>query len=251
MQLKIQRSQRMGGLTGTAVFFALDVRAEYAAEEQHNIRRYKLGPQAIYNSRAAAKHLDRAAANFTAAEDRQRGLGKQAAGLAKGALSFALAKMQLTITIASLGKGHHIECKDLGELLDAEDTVREACKDLTRFLEAAASFDGSETVIAYDRGEERVHVVQSALPLLSEVGNGTAGIAATIIQASPKPPETEDDRVSPHPNAAEALGKHWQRLEERVIAFAQERGFSISQLQVRIVAAIIGLLAFYILIRIL
>ena len=53
MQLKIQRSQRTGGIVGNTVFFCLDVRADYSPEEQSNIGKYKLGGQAIYNSRAA------------------------------------------------------------------------------------------------------------------------------------------------------------------------------------------------------
>lgn len=74
--------------------------------------------------------------------------------------------MQLSITIASLGRGHHVECKDLEELLESEDTVRNACKNLTRFLEVAATFDGSEIVVEYVNGEEKVHIAESARPLL-------------------------------------------------------------------------------------
>ena len=69
--------------------------------------------------------------------------------------------------IASLGRGHHIECKDLEELLETEDTVRTACKNVTRFLEVAETFNGSETVIEYEKGEEKIHVTQAAPPLLA------------------------------------------------------------------------------------
>ena len=48
MQLKLQRSQRMGGAFGTKVLFCLDVRAEYAPTEHANIRKYKLGSEVIY-----------------------------------------------------------------------------------------------------------------------------------------------------------------------------------------------------------
>ena len=57
MQLKIQHSQRAGGVMGNTMFFRLDVRADYAPEGQANIRKYKLGGQAIYNGQAARKHL--------------------------------------------------------------------------------------------------------------------------------------------------------------------------------------------------
>jgi hypothetical protein len=165
MQLKIQRSQRAGGVMGNTVFFCLDVRADYSPEERSNIQKYKLGGQMIYNSQAARKHLERAGAHL---DRTQAGsVGERASGLARGALSMAMAKMSLNISIASLGRGHHIECKDLEELLEAEDTVRNSCKNVTRYLDAAATFDGSETVVEYDKGEEKVHVTQAAPPLLT------------------------------------------------------------------------------------
>ena len=165
MQLKIQRSQRTGGITGNTVFFALDVRADYSPEEQGNIRKYKLGSQVIYNSRAAQKHLDNVGAQL--GRTHTGGVGETAAGLARGALSLAMAKMSLNISIDSLGRGHHIECKDLEELLETEDTVRTACKNVTRFLEVAETFNGSETVIEYEKGEEKIHITQAAPPLLA------------------------------------------------------------------------------------
>ena len=165
MQLKIQRSQRSGGVLGSTVFFCLDVRADYSPEEQSNIGKYKLGGQAIYNSQAARKHLDNAGTHL---DRTQAGsVGERAAGLARGVVSLAMAKMHLNITIDSLGRGQHIECKDLEELLEAEDTVRTACKNVTRYLETAATFNGSETVIEYDKGEEVIHITQSAPPLLT------------------------------------------------------------------------------------
>ena len=189
MQLKIQRSQRTGGLTGSTVFFSLDVRADYSPEEQENIRRYKLGSQAIYNSRAAKKHLEGVNANLE--RSHSSSVGEQFAGIARGAFSLALAKMSLNITIASLGRGHHIECKDLDELLEAEDEVRGACKHLTRYLDTAATFDGGETVIEYEGGEERVHVAENAPPLIapgametSRVDGGPEGVP---VQEPPQP----------------------------------------------------------------
>lgn len=164
MQLKIQRSQRTGGFTASTIFFCLDVRAEYSAEEQSNIGRYKLGNQIIYNSQAARQHLERASSHLDrVSSDSMR---EKASGLARGALSLALSKMQLNISIGSLGRGHHIECKDLEELLEAEDTVRTACKNLTRYLQVAETFDGSELIVEYVNGEEQVHLTPHAPPLL-------------------------------------------------------------------------------------
>ena len=82
----------------------------------------------------------------------------------RGVASLALAKMNLNISIASLGRGHHIECKDLPELLDAEKTLMEACRSLKQFLEAAVTFNGSIIVVDFDDGE-KVHISQGALEL--------------------------------------------------------------------------------------
>jgi len=163
MQLKIQRSQR-ASITNV-IIFCLDIRADYSAEEQHNIQRYRLGSQGIYNSRAAQKHF--AAAEGHLDQTQIGTTGQRMGGLVKGAFSMALAHMQLNVTVASLGRGHHIECRDLEELLEAEDTLRTACKNLTRFLEVANTFDGSELVVTYENGEEKVHVAQNMPPLLS------------------------------------------------------------------------------------
>jgi hypothetical protein len=157
MQLRIQRSQRVGGITGGTVFFCLDVRAAYTAEEQANINKYRMGGEIVYASPTAQQH----AANVNAHLD--TGGWK---GLAKGAFSAALAAAALRVSVGSLGSGHHIECKNMEELLDAEDTLRAACKNLTRWLEIADTFNGSELVISYDNGQEEVHVTTQAPPLI-------------------------------------------------------------------------------------
>jgi hypothetical protein len=172
MQLKIQRSQSAGGVMGNTVFFCLDVRADYSAEERSNIQRYKLGGQAVYSSRAAQKHFANMNAHLSRVDNPS--LKEKTAGVGRGMVSLALAKMQVNISIASLGRGHHIACKDLEELLEAEDTVRNSCKSLTRYLDAAATFDGSETVIEYDKGEERIHVMQAAPALLTYAPSDTS-----------------------------------------------------------------------------
>jgi hypothetical protein len=120
--------------------FCADIRAEYTPEERANINRYSLGGDVIYNSRAAAEHLDRM----------EQHVDGSAKGLLKGLGSLVLAKMNLNITIASLQQGHHIECKDLSELLQCEDAIMSACKNLKSFLEAAATFDGREIVVDLD-----------------------------------------------------------------------------------------------------
>jgi hypothetical protein len=140
MQLKIKRSQRTGGLLGGKVIFELDLRAEYTAEEKASINKYDLGGEVIYNSQAAKAHLDRM----------ERQVDGGGMGLLKGVGSLMLAKMNLNITIASLAKGHHVECKDLNELMEAEQALCDACKNLKGFLDVAATFDGREVVIDFN-----------------------------------------------------------------------------------------------------
>lgn len=158
----------MGTFAASTVFFCLDVRADYTSEERDNINRYKLGGQVIYNSRAAQKHLESAGDHI--ARTQEGTVANRMIGAVRGATSLALAKMQLNVSIASLGRGHHIECKDLEELLESEDTIRTACKNLTRYLEIASTFDGSEVIVEYENGEEKVHVTQNAPPLLEYSG---------------------------------------------------------------------------------
>lgn len=148
MLLKIKRSQRQGGMLGNKALFALDIRADYSAEERDAINRYKLGGEIVYSSEAAKRHATTASAHLTT------GTG---AGLAKGIMSMALVSMNLTITIASLQQGHHIECKDMNEVLEAENALRQACKNVTGWLDAAKTFDGREMVVEYAGGEEKVH----------------------------------------------------------------------------------------------
>jgi hypothetical protein len=235
MQLRLQRSQRAGGVLGNTIFFCLDVRADYAPEEQGNIRKYKLGSQIIYNSRSASKHLDRGRAHLDRAQEGD--VKNRAAGLARGVVSLAMAKMSLNISIASLGHGHHIECKDLEELLEAEDTVRDQCKNVTRYLEAAATFNGSEVVVDYVNGEEKVHIAQGAVPLLAYAGSPS------------DTPEATGPTGLPHSSGAYDIGRdfgrlsdiwraRWLRFEERAIVFGAIKGWTWTEIQVRFVSGL-------------
>ena len=156
MQLKIQRTQRMGGVMGGTVVFCLDVQADYSDQEADNIAKYKLGKQVVYNSRASKRHLDKL-------DEANDGSAK---GYIKGAVSLAMAAMNLNISINSLGRGQHIECKDLEELLEAEEAVMVACRNVKRFLDTAATFNGSIALIDFDDGE-KLHTEQGSLELLS------------------------------------------------------------------------------------
>jgi hypothetical protein len=135
MQLMIRRSQKTSGMISKTVKFCADLRAEYTQEERGCINKYGLGGDVIYDSRAAADHREMA----SSVGPSLRALGH-----------LVLAEMNLTITIASLQQGHHIECKDLGELLECEEAIVQACKGIKGFLEAAETFDGREIVVDLD-----------------------------------------------------------------------------------------------------
>ncbi len=161
----------------STVFFALDVRADYSRTEQDNITKYKLGKQVIYNSAAAKKHLDR----YDSGND------GSVAGYAKGFVSLAMAKMNLNITIDSLGNGQHIECRDLEELLEAEDTVMTACRNVKQFLAAASTFDGRTILIDYD-GEGEMTAHQSrGMPELSRHAPSLPAPSPLPVLAAPEP----------------------------------------------------------------
>ena len=134
MRLKLSRSQKTGGMITKKVTFILNASADYSNEEQANIKKYGLGPQNIYDSAAARKHMDNASSQ---------------GNVLKGLASVALAKMSLSITIGSLGIGHQVECQSLEELLSAEDAIKTACEHLKVYLAVADSFDGREEVIEY------------------------------------------------------------------------------------------------------
>jgi hypothetical protein len=234
MQLKIQRSQRDGGVLGNTVFFCLDIRAEYSPEEKDNIDRYKLGRQVIYNSTRAKKHLLNATVHGIRAQSSD--MERAAGGALKMLGSLALAKLSLNVSIASLGRGHHIECKDLEELVETEDTLREASKYLTRWLDVAATFNGSETIIEYDKGEEQLRIAPNAAPLLAYEGasGGTPMLEHAGGQA--------EDRDRPGAG-------WWHRIEARILAFAEDQGWYPSQLQVRAACGFSAILVLFLVVH--
>ena len=261
MQLKLQRSQRLGGVMGKTVVFCLDVRADYSPEERANINRYKMGSHIIYNNRAAQKHIARA--DTQAARVRHGGWGDMAAGWALSWTSVAMAKMSLNISIGSLGQGHHIECKDLDELLEAEDTVRNACKGVTRYLEVAATFDGSEVVIEYDRGEEQVRITPNAPPLIAYSANPSASAAPPAdAAAGTAPPERPSPQAayasvstagasSDPRSSGEALGRHWMTIENKIVAYAAAKGWNLRRDHIRALGLLTAVLAFILLLAVL
>lgn len=95
----------------------------------------------------------------------------------------AMAALKLNITIGSLQKGQHVECKSLDELLAAEDAILTACKNLKAFLETAATFDGREVLIDFDTAEP-VIIAEATRPERKLIAQAPAPFAAYSAPAS-------------------------------------------------------------------
>ncbi|WP_439538923.1 hypothetical protein [Sphingomonas sp.] len=182
MQLKIRRSQRESGVISSKVIFAIDVRAEYSPLERANIQRYKLHNEVIYNSEASKRHIARG--------DQQAAQGTTGGNL-KSIASFVLARMNLNITIASLERGHHVECKSMEELLDAEETLIDACKNVKAYLDTAATFDGREVLIDFN-GDQPAIVAQTVTPAPMKV----VPAPAPTYESAPALPAPSQDESS-------------------------------------------------------
>jgi hypothetical protein len=145
MQLKLSRSQRSAGILSKSVMFMLDARLDLTAEEAANVKKYKLGEEVIYNSAASRKHLEGAA---------EAAVRETAGSFVSQLARTAMHRLSLNITIDGLTKGQHIECKDLIELLAAEDAIKQAARTARAYLEIAKTFDGREVVIDLEAGHE-------------------------------------------------------------------------------------------------
>ena len=126
MKLLLRRDQRPAAIMGSPTF-TLDVRAEITPEERGAIDKYKLGKTLLY------------VRNSNVPDVSQGGFSALAA-----AVKFRLTN--LTISVNDLMSGKRIECKDITEMLGAEDQIREAAQTFKAILHAAIGFGGEEVV---------------------------------------------------------------------------------------------------------
>ncbi|HEY7218337.1 MAG TPA: hypothetical protein VH985_08080 [Candidatus Binatia bacterium] len=148
IQLRLRRSQRTAGLISSKVLFAVDARADLTPHARALAQKYRLGPLVVYDSQARTKYNEMASSHLLASNGAPS-MGRHLSGLARGLASAAVAAMTLRITVDSLQSGHHIECKDLNELVGAEDAIVEACENIKTYLQVAETFDGREQVIGF------------------------------------------------------------------------------------------------------
>ena len=149
MQLKLKRAQREAGMIGKKILFALDARADLSNEEKDLVKKYGLGSTVIYDSANRRKHAEAAVGHADASVDPSATVGGSMYRLARGYASMAMSALSLRVTVESLTRGQHIECKDLDELLGAEAAIVEACKSLKSYLDTAVTFDGREEVVEF------------------------------------------------------------------------------------------------------
>jgi hypothetical protein len=135
MQLLIRRGQQQAGVFGNKISFSMTIRVQYTEQERALINKYNMGGSIIYDSKAAQGYLDQAGTS----QSTLRTIG-----------FLALSKMNLSISLATLQKGHQIQCADLGELLECEDAIVAACKNVKNILEVAETFDGREILVDLD-----------------------------------------------------------------------------------------------------
>lgn len=124
MNLLLRRSERSGVLG--KLIFVLDVRAQLADEERGWIEKYRLGNCILYAKKPLPK-VD---------------LGTMG-GVGTALLHHAL---NLTVSVNDLQSGKRIECKDILEMLAAEEQITEAAQTFGKVLRAASQFDGEEVI---------------------------------------------------------------------------------------------------------
>lgn len=146
--LKLKRSQR-SSLTGK-VMFVLDARIELSSADVGLIRKYRLGDDVVYESTSRKQSMEASRKHLQMSEpSKTGGAGKTLFRLARAGISATAAALSLRITINSLMTGVHVECKSMGELMQAESAIIEAVTDVRDYLDVAETFDGREEILEF------------------------------------------------------------------------------------------------------
>ena len=124
MKLLLRRNQKTGMLS-SKITFTLDVRAELTPAEQDAVRKYKMSETMLYQKM----------------EMTERG-----SGLLGVASRLAFKMINITVSVADLVNGKHIECKDIVEMRAVEEQIKEASQTFKAVLETAMHFGGEELI---------------------------------------------------------------------------------------------------------
>ena len=133
MKLKLRRNQQ-SGITGKVtfkLFFIVDLDADEAAA----LQKYKFGKHVVYETpkgAAASEALKMAS-----------GLG----GFGRGLAAHIAAKaFDHILTVNDMLNGKEIICKDIDEMIAAEEQIKDACQTLSRILYMCQHFEGEEII---------------------------------------------------------------------------------------------------------
>lgn len=133
VQLRLKRDQK-SGVTGN-VTFKLFFIVDLDPEEAEALQKYKFGREIVYETPKGA------AANASLrGADGLRGVGR---GLAA---TMAARAFNQILTVDDMVNGKQISCKDINEMMEAEEQIRDACFSLSRILHFCRHFQGEEVV---------------------------------------------------------------------------------------------------------
>jgi len=123
MKLLLRRSER-SGMLGKSIY-VLDIRADLSSEEKGWIAKYKFGPSVLYS---------------------RKGAPPKANSWADAGQVLLHVMTDLSVSVNDLVNGKRIECKDIVEMLGAEEQIKEAAQTFGAVLRAASQFGGEEVI---------------------------------------------------------------------------------------------------------
>lgn len=131
MELLLSKSQKSGMLSST-ITFILNIKTKLTDEEMALVKKYKMGKEVVYEKLPVGAAIGNM-------------------GSIAGALTAITAKaLKLVFTVDDLVKGRTIECKDILDMIAAEQQIRDAADGFWGILQASKNFEGEE-VVTYPR----------------------------------------------------------------------------------------------------
>lgn len=117
-----------------AISFVLNLRSKLSDQEAEYVRKYKLGKDILYEKASVMDKLPKL-------------------GPVQRLFSVFAAKAKGHIfTVNDLVKGRTVECKDIIEMIEAEEQIKKAAQSFHNVLQTCQQFGGEE-VIKYPRDE--------------------------------------------------------------------------------------------------
>jgi len=128
MKLRLNKSQRSTGVMSKKIMFSLGAQVDLTAQEQDHVKKYKMAKEVVYSKERIAPE------NYNI--NTWKGIAR----------NFSAAAMNLKLTVNDLVGGRTIECKDINEMMDVEDTIKSSCQVLKGMLDACSGFEGEEII---------------------------------------------------------------------------------------------------------